>query len=167
MTQNKFQLLETTLNALVGLPCWGVIVRGGLENGAAIQLGNQIPRPTPLNAPKLSEKQQHYRPAYELNIADCTWRLDSPNAIVTSWSDEPDVQQQQLETLTTTHIRAWEITWPGLDLTLHFDNERSLRLFCDQTDPETGGDNYTLQSPHYHFTIGIRSNLQMQTQPDA
>ncbi|MEO0563852.1 MAG: hypothetical protein AAF125_17235, partial [Chloroflexota bacterium] len=133
MSKNKFQLLETALNALVGQSAWSVMTRGGLDNGLTMSLGDRIERPVPLDAPSLTPLQQQYAGAYELSIADCTWRLDAPDAIETSWADDADIQREALTLLLDAPISAWEITWPGLDLTLHFENELTLRLFCDQT----------------------------------
>jgi hypothetical protein len=53
---------------------------------------------------------------------------------LTSWSDHPVLQAEALAQLEEMRIQHWEITWPGLDLTLHFENALALRLFCDQTD---------------------------------
>jgi hypothetical protein len=159
---NKFQALEDALNGMVGAGCWSVMVPGGLENGLTLSLGDKVPRPAPLNAPNLTAEQQAFWGAYELIIADCTWRLDSPDVIVTSWSDDAPAQRERLAHLIGTVIGAWEITWPGLDLSLHFDNALSLRLFCDQTDPQDSGHNYSLLAPGLQFYVGVRSELSTQ-----
>jgi len=156
---DKYALLEGTLNDLVGQACWSVLVRGGLENGLTLSMGDQIPRAQPLDAPTLTPEQRAFVGAFEWSLADCTWRLDSPDLIVTSWSDDPDTQRDALGHLIGVAVAAWDITWPGLDLTLHFGNELSLRAFCDQTDPDESGDNYTLHTPGLLFHVGVRSAL--------
>lgn len=164
---DKFQNLEATLNALIGQACWDVMVRGGLDNGATLSMGDKIPRTTPLNAPNLPIAQQQYRAAYELIIADATWRLDSPDHIVTSWSDEAAHRRDMMAVLIGQKVSDWNITWPGLDLTIHFNNGLALRIFCDQTDPDESGENYTLVSPQHQFTVGIRSELTQSTRPKS
>ncbi|MEL6151795.1 MAG: hypothetical protein AAFV33_09260 [Chloroflexota bacterium] len=156
---DKYTLFEEVLNQLVGEACWSVLVSGGLDNGATLSFGNKMERAVPLDSPNLTDDQKLYTGAFELAIADCTWRLDSPNQIVTSWSDEETVKREYLGYLVEQPVSAWEITWPGLDLTLHFANHLSLRLFCDQTDPVDSGENYSLLSPDYTLNVGIRSAL--------
>ncbi len=164
---DKFKQLETALNALVAEPhpCWAVLVRGGLDNGVTLSLGDKLKRPVPLDAPNLTADQQQFTGTYELSIADCTWRLDAPDVIGTSWSDDADLQRKALGHLLGQSVSAWEITWPGLDLTLHFANRLALRLFCDQTDPVDGGENYTLHAPAIVFHIGVRSELSVSPRP--
>jgi hypothetical protein len=164
---DKFKQLETALNTLVTdpHPCWAVLVRGGLDNGVTLSLGDKRKRPVPLDAPSLTPDQQQFAGAYELAIADCTWRLDAPDVIGTSWSDTDDAQRAALKHLLGQPVNAWEITWPGLDLTLHFANRLALRLFCDQTDPVDGGENYTLHTPKTVFHVGVRSQLTTSPRP--
>jgi hypothetical protein len=158
---DKFKQLEAALNALAQEfhPCWAVLVHGGLDNGVTLSLGDKVKRPTPLDAPNLTADQQQFAGAFELSVANCTWRLDAPDVIGTSWSDDATVQRETLGHLLGHPVTAWEITWPGLDLTLHFANHLALRLFCDQTDPVDGGENYSLHTPETVFYVGVRSEL--------
>ena len=162
MSSDKYALLESELNTLVGAPCWAVLVSGGLDNRVTLSFGDQLPRSTPLLADTLTKAQQQFAGAYELSIADCTWRLDSPDEIVTSWSDDTAARRHWLGYLVGQRITAWEITWPGLDLTLHAANSLTLRLFCDQTNPDDSSDNYTLHTPQRVFLVGVRSHLDVQ-----
>lgn len=164
---NKYQVLEEQFNGMVEQVCWSLLVPDDIENGLTLSIGDKHKRTLPLDAPTLSEEQRHYIAAYELAIADCTWRLDSPDEIVTSWSDEAPVQRAALANLVGQRVAAWEITWPGLDLSLHFMNALSLRLFCDQTDPDDSGTNYALLTPKMLFTVGVRSALTVQARPKA
>ncbi len=165
MSTDKYELLAAVLDALVQQGCWSVLISGGLENSITLSFGDKIERVVPLDAPNLTDEQNLFTGAFELAIADCTWRLDSPDEIVTSWSDDTDTKRGLLAYLVGQPVAAWEITWPGLDLTLHFANKLSLRLFCDQTDPVDSGENYTLLSPQYAFNVGIRSALIVQPRP--
>ncbi len=167
MSTNPHQLLAAALDEMVKQVCWSVLVSGGLENGMTLSLGDKTPRILPLDAPNLTEEQRTHIGAYELAIADCTWRLDSPDQIVTSWSDDDATKRSYLGYMLGQPIAAWEITWPGLDLTLHFANQLSLRLFCDQTDPVDGGENYALLSPKLLFNVGVRSALTVLPRPEA
>jgi len=164
---NKFEVLEQNLNDLVGQKCWSVLISSGLDNSVTISMGDKIIRSKPLDAPNLTGDQKHFIGNYELVIADCTWRLDSPNSIVTSWSDEDDAKREAMKYLVGESITAWDITWPGLDLTLHFEHTLSLRLFCDQTDPTDSGENYALLVPDYLFNVGVRSELSLYERPKA
>jgi hypothetical protein len=162
MSMDKYQLLAAVLDTLIKRGCWSVLVSGGLDNSITLSFGDKIDRAVPLDAPNLTDDQKLFTGTFELAIADCTWRLDSPDEIVTSWSDDEGTKRGLLAHLVGQPVAAWEITWPGLDLTLHFGNALSLRLFCDQTDPVDSGENYTLLSPDYVFKVSIRSDLIVQ-----
>lgn len=162
---NPYSLLEEALNQLLHVACWAVMVSDEFSNGLTLYLGDQLARSIPLDVPDLPTPLQLYSGAFELVIADCTWRLDSQAAILTSWSDHPVLQAEVLAQLEEMRIQHWEITWPGLDLTLHFENALALRLFCDQTDEMDSGDNYALLSPSYLFHVGTRSHLTVAPRP--
>jgi hypothetical protein len=156
---HKYTRLESALNDMIGAVCWSVLIRGGMENGLTLSLGDKLPRSQALAAPALTPEQRAFAGAFEWSLGDCTWRLDSPDQIVTSWSDTPDAQGDALAYLMGAAVTSWDITWPGLDLTLHFDNALALRAFCDQTDPDESGTNYDLLTPSLAFNVGVRSNL--------
>lgn len=162
---DKYQILEHTLNQMIGQSCWAVMVSGGLDNAITLSFGDKLARKVPLESPHLPDVQRKFYGAYELAVADCTWRLDSTGSIVTSWSDDEAPKREALNYLLATPITQWEITWPGLDLTVHFKNQLALRLFCDQTSLEDGGENYALLSPSYIFQVGVRSTLTLQPKP--
>lgn len=161
MPETKYTIMANNLNTLKGHLCWSIIVSGGLENGASLSFGGQVARGKPLEAPTLSPEQRAFAGQYELAIAECTWRLDAEHTIVTSWSDNPDMQRRALAYLLGVKVVDYDITWPGLDLTLYFENILALRLFCDQTDPDDSGHNYTLYTPEHRFLVGVRSALTM------
>ncbi|MFZ4814059.1 MAG: hypothetical protein ACOYL5_05975 [Phototrophicaceae bacterium] len=154
-----FAQMEAALNALVGQVCWSVLVADDYTGSITLSLGERLARKTLLESSRLTPEQQQFTGAYELDVADCCWRLDAPNSIITSWTDHGDIKRQTLAYLVGQPIVAWEITWPGLDLTVHFAEQMVLRLFCDQTDPVEGGENYTLFSPELAFRVGRRSLL--------
>ncbi|MFZ4827238.1 MAG: hypothetical protein ACOYLB_07775 [Phototrophicaceae bacterium] len=162
---NPHSLLEEALNQLLHLSCWAVMVNDEFASGLTLYLGDQLARSIPLDVPDLPTSLQLYSGAFELVIADCTWRLDSQDAILTSWSDPAILQAEALAQIEGINVQYWEITWPGLDLTLHFENALALRLFCDQTDEMDAGDNYALLSPSHLFHVGTRSHLTVAPRP--
>ncbi len=160
MAENIYSVLEAAFNGMVEKPCWSVaVISSALETQVTLYIGDKVERKKALTAPSLSEEQRNYHAAFEVTIIDCTWRLDSTDQVVTSWSDDAETLRKYMAYLKDQPVIGWEITWPGLDLTLHFANTLALRLFCDQTDPVDGGENYAFRSPEYTFQVGVRSHI--------
>jgi hypothetical protein len=59
------------------------------------------------------------------------------------------------------HVRAIDVSTPSFDATVAFDDGLSLRLFCDQTNEEDRGDNYSLFTSTQTLTVGCRSRLEI------
>ncbi|MGV2434906.1 MAG UNVERIFIED_CONTAM: hypothetical protein LVT10_08490 [Anaerolineae bacterium] len=66
---------------LLHVACWAVMVSDEFSNGLTLYLGDQLARSIPLDVPDLPTPAKLYSGAFELVIADCTWRLDSQAAI--------------------------------------------------------------------------------------
>jgi hypothetical protein len=51
---------------------------------------------------------------------------------------------------------------PAFDLTIFFDDDFSLKLFCDETDIDDDFDNYSFFTPENVYTITSRSGLLIE-----
>lgn len=163
---NEIDQLEQALHTLIGQPCWNVLA-GAVGSLASLDIGAKVERdqPLPFRNVKLSLEAHKFRGETILYIEDCPWRLDGPDSVIAAWTDSnaPDgpivTGLNKLVGHTITHA---ELTRPGLDLALTFDNGLTLRLFPDQTDPEAG-DNYALDRHDAStFIISTRSSIRIE-----
>lgn len=157
---------EKALQSLIGQTCWAVTA-GAVGAMASLDIGAKVERDQPLPFPNknLDPELHRYQGKYVLYLEDCPWRLDSPDAIVTAWTDNNAPRGPLvtgLKRLEGQAITAVALTRPGLDLTLTFANNLTLCVFPDQTDPDAG-DNYSLT---LHggavYIVGARSQLTVE-----
>ncbi len=151
------------VQSLVGKPCWNVLA-GAVGSLASLDIGAKVERdePMPFRNTKMALESHKYRGEVVLYIEDCPWRLDGPDAVIASWTDSNAPQGPivtGLNQLVGQTIADAQITRPGLDLVLTFENGYVLRLFPDQSDPNEG-DNYALDvHGQRSFVIGAHSQL--------
>lgn len=132
---------------MAGLPCWNVQA-GAVGSMASLHIGAKVPLDKPLPYPNrsLTPDEHKFRGEYVLYIEDCPWRLESTDAVIALWtqSNAPDGPMVTgLNRLIGTTIDSAQVTLPGMDLAVRFDNGLTLRVFPDQSDPDEG-DNYSL-----------------------
>ena len=143
---------------LIGMPCWYASA-GGKHLGStfSLALGRKIPRDTPLKNQGHADEFRNYEG--EANIVVwCTWRLDGPDAPVSSSDDTEEGIQAALEGLVGASIVDVIIERPAWDLRLLFAPFHRLSLFCDHVPGEPSFDgNWELHTKDeaYYFGPGI------------
>lgn len=152
------------LRQLIGKPYWSFC--GGENTGSDIDLGfgRKIPRTVPLLNPYLTEEQKYYDAEIALFIK-CAWRLDSEDEVICGSTDSNIVGGPMLTGLSSIVGRAVEsvkIERPGFDLTLRFEGELVLRIFCDQTNLEDDYDNYSLHLTDKVYVVGARGCISCE-----
>ncbi len=165
MTSAEISAFREVLNKLVGQLCWSVQA-GNIGSLASLQFGNKLPldKPLPFPNPALTEDEHRYRGEFVLYIEDCPWRLDGTERVLATWLDSnaPDGPMvTYMKSRLGAIVTEVDITYPGLDLFLRFNDNIMLRIFPDQVDPSEG-DNYSLQYNHQTFVIAANSTLYIE-----
>lgn len=155
---------EAALQKLVGLECWSVV--GGKPHStlATFDFGQKIARKHPLHYRQLSKEQRSFYGERSLVTCFCPWRVETPDTVIGSWTEQGDNGAplvNPLENLIGLTVERVELTRPALDLTLTFSNDLTLRLFCDQTNEQDGGDNYIYFAPDRSYSVELHSKLHI------
>ncbi|NLD93288.1 MAG: hypothetical protein GX639_11545 [Fibrobacter sp.] len=156
--------IQNILCQMVEKKCWSVVAGKGTGSAVAIDIGGKIQRKKPLTNPYLTEEQRQYQCEYGLLI-DCSWRLDSSIAVICSSKDsneEGGVMLSGLKELINQRIVSVEVFMPAIDLQLHFDNEMTLKVFCDETNDVDMADNFTFITPKMNYTVGTKSQVALE-----
>ncbi len=163
MPADHLSQFKQSLQGLIGLPCWNVQA-GAVGSMASLHIGRKIPLKQALPYPntRLTPDEHKFRGEYILYIEDCPWRIDAEAHVLTSWTDSITTITQTMHSLIGKTIATVEITDPGLDLTLIFQDKTALRIFPDQSDPDEG-DNYSLSLEDKTFIIGAKGTLNVET----
>lgn len=125
---------------------------------ATLHLGSRIARDIPLRGKSSGTALQHFEGEYRLSIRECAWRLDGQTQALCSWREPSAIIEQMLGHLTGMQVTAATITSPILDLTIAFEENLTLRLFCDQVGGEAGS-NYAIRTPNGQFRVGPNGRL--------
>ncbi len=93
----------------------------------------------------------------------CSWRLDGPDAPLTSWDDTVENVERVLEGLVGRTIVDVRADLPGWDLHLDFTGGLRLHVFCDHVpgDPSFDG-NWTLFLTNKMIAIGVGSKGEVE-----
>jgi hypothetical protein len=155
---------EAALQKLVGLECWSIV--GGKPHStlATFDFGQKIERRVPLNYPQLSSEQRSFYGEISLVTCFCPWRVETPDTVIGSWTDRSDngaPLMHPLENLIGLTVERVELARPALDLILTFTTNLTLRLFCDQTNEQDGGDNYIYFAPDRSYSVELHSKLHV------
>lgn len=161
MTTQPFEenVLFEGLRSLKGKHCWGVVAGKGTGSMVALDFGGRVSRSKRLENPHLTLEQQRFTGEYSLFIG-CSWRLDGPDAVVCGCEDsnvEDGSMLGGLQSLVGQAVTDVEISPPGYDLVVGFDDATSLRVFCEHTDKKEEEDNYSFFTPDSVYTVGCRS----------
>ncbi len=149
--------------SLVGQTCWSAL---GGEPGdwtLVLDLGEQVRRSLRLGNRRLSFQQRTFEGSFGL-LVECPWRLDGPEAVLTSCLDEPEPRGRlraglvQLEGLAVT---AATLGLPGGDLSLSFDRGLTLEVFAAEAHGRTVRENWSLFTPAGQLTVGWRGRLKL------
>jgi hypothetical protein len=157
--QNLDREFREALSRLVGQRCWSLVAGPGTGSHLAMDFGGKVEREVPLSNPHLTEDQRRYAGEFALFIT-CTWRLDR-DAVITGSDDsnaEGDGMLTGLQQLVDRAVQAVDCDPIAYDLTVHFEDDYRLTVFCDQIDSESA-DNYTLFSPERIFGIETMGRL--------
>ena len=118
----------------------------------------------PVSNPSLSPEVREHDPEYSMFI-ECVWRLDSRDRIVCgAWDSNKNdgPMLAGLGEIVNHAVRVLTIDPPAMDLTMVFDNDLSLRAFCDQINVDDAVDNYSFFTPSAVFTVGTRSLIRVE-----
>ncbi len=158
--QSVVQLREW-LELLRGKKCWSIVA--GRPNGSQIKLdfGQPVPRRHLVRNPFLGADQRDQEGEFDLFV-QCAWRLEHDQMIVCGSTDDdrndgPIVTG--LSKLTDKTVLQVELSDPVPDLTIRLGDGFVLRLFCDQTNLEQGGDNYSFRSGDTILAVGPRGAI--------
>lgn len=116
--------------SIQGLPCWYVSCGGCTLPSFELALGKKLPRARPLKNLAQAEEFRHSTGEACLFVW-CSWRLDAPDAPLTSSDDQAESIVQQLNQLVGASVESASIGLPAWDLTIQFSNGLVLRVFCD------------------------------------
>jgi hypothetical protein len=130
MDTNGHPDLKTLVGSLRGLRCWYVSTGGAVGPTFQLALGGKVPRRRPLRNPAHSEEYRQYEGEANL-LVWCAWRLDGPDAPVTSWDDTEASVAAGLGKLVGATVESVEVAPPAWDMTLRFSDDLTLRVFCD------------------------------------
>jgi hypothetical protein len=134
----------------------------------SLHFGGKVPLKQRLENPKLMDALRTHEGEYVMFI-ECAWRIDERDQVVAGcWDDNADggPMLSGLRRIVGQPVRSIEISG-ACDLTIAFEGDLSLRVFCDQTNEEDGGDNYSLFTPSRTMTVGCRSRLAISARTGA
>jgi hypothetical protein len=162
MDKQLFTEFETALKHMVGQPCWSAQT-SGIGSLFSLQIGQKKQRDQPMAHPdfKISTEEGIYRGEFILYVEDCPWRIETSEKILTTWLDDniqDGAMNKIIQQFVGRKIGQVDVSYPGMDLTLRFEGELTLRLFPDQIDADEG-DNYSLTSPEKTYIIAAQSTL--------
>jgi hypothetical protein len=153
-----------SLGRLAGQVCWGTVAGAGRGSVLSLNIGSKLIRDVPVKNPNLSDEVRNYDPEYSLFI-ECSWRVNSKTQVLFGAWDENDVEGpkiQGLQALVNQKIRSVSCSEPAFDLEIVFENELTLRVFCDSTNDIDAADNYALFLPHEIFIICNKSTIRKE-----
>lgn len=129
-----------------------------------LKVGAPVPRAKPLLNLFLTELERTHDAACGVHIT-CAWRLDSASEVLSVWSDPKPSQcptPPDLECLRGARIIDASLAAPAWDLTLHFAEVGTLKLFCDQSVLEPEADNYSVFSPRGTVTVAPGGQVSLE-----
>lgn len=163
MDRNYHSEFQNNLKCLIGKECWSIVGGAGTGTHISLAFGDKVPMKKPLTNPHLTEEERNFDGEFSFYIT-CVWRIDSESEVISGcWEDnsEDGPMLRGLQKLVNQRVVAADSSLPALDLKITFENNLSLRVFCDQTSPEEGNDNYTFFLPTEEwFNVGTRSILE-------
>ena len=142
--------------------CWNVGCGGAALTTFELALGEKVPRSIVVPNDALSYDIRHYEGEANL-LVWCSWRLDGPDAPLTSWDDTVENVERVLEGLVGRTIEHVRVDLPGWDLHLDFTGGLRLHVFCDHVpgDPSFDG-NWTLYLTNKLISIGVGSKCEVE-----
>lgn len=118
------EVFEITKN-LVNLPCWDSYI--GYPSQLTLHFGEK----EPYNHPRLKGK---FRGSYRLLNQGNYFELFANEAIVNLSDKEDEEIENELRIIVNTTVIDVDISFPELNLTIHFSNGTSLKLYADDDE---------------------------------
>jgi hypothetical protein len=136
-----------SFNKLLNKKCWAF--HNSVETTISFNFGKKIKRSRPLKTKLRPLIERRYDGEFHLLIF-CSWRIESKSKILISSREENGGYYKQggptlkaLKSLIGSKVTAVEISNPGFDFALTFENDLTFRVFCDTTGkPRNHNDNY-------------------------
>lgn len=141
--------------------CWLIIAGAGTGSVVNLGFGDKRCRDRPIKNPCLTNDERLYNPEYSIMIY-CAWRLSSLDTIICSWRDSNEaggVMLSGLALLRGKKLHEITIGKIGFDLTLYFEDDFCLQIFCDVTNDYDADDNYVLFTNEIILSVGIKSSI--------
>jgi hypothetical protein len=163
VTMHMKEMLLLAIQNIVGEECWAAVGGEGTGSVILLSMGAQILRPRPIRNPHLSELCRLYDSAYSLRIR-CPWRIDSPSQVISgshmsNANDGPMVRG--LEEICGEKIVAVICTAPAFDVTIEFENQRSLVIHCTEIGWEYDAC-YSLGTPGGYYSVGFDGDVSFE-----
>lgn len=117
-TANDLQEIQKIIAPLLGEKAWGVAL--GVGSFVTMEFGQPVP-------PQKPGDKQHGE--WHLWIYCCAWRLEAENAVLAASEDDRTKLETVLKRLENLELLAIDLSLPGLDTLVTFDQEVVLRLF--------------------------------------
>lgn len=161
MSKNiKSDFLEN-LKRLNKTKCWGAFAGEGTGSNFSLSFGEKKLRKKELKNKHLSEKGRKYEPELSLFVT-CSWRLDSETSILCSSKENNSNTGSMVRSLKKVigkRVMDINVFEPAFDLIITFDGGLSLKIFCDETDPDEDFDNYCFFYKDKTYAVINRSEL--------
>ena len=162
MDKKLFAEFETALKRMVGQTCWSV-QDSGIGSLFSLQIGQKEQRDQPMahHEFKISVEERVYRGEFILYVEDCPWRIETSEKVLATWLDDntqDGAMNKVIQQFVGRKVDQVDVSRPGLDLSLRFEGELTLRLFPDQIDADEG-DNYSLAVQEKTYIAAAQSTL--------
>jgi hypothetical protein len=163
MDRSYYSEFQNNLKCLIGKECWSIIGGAGTGSNISLAFGEKVPKKRPLKNRSLTDEERNFNGEFSLYIT-CTWRIDSELEVACGCREDNSAKGPMLrglQKLVNQRVISVCLSPPALDLSLTFENNLSLRIFCDQTSLDEDHDNYTffLRTREW-FNVGTRSVLE-------
>ena len=149
--------IATLIRQLEGVECWSVV--GGSGPGSVISLGfgEKTAREIPSKNKHLTQVERLYDPEFGL-IVYCAWRILCQGSIIGGWRDcGPGTPlRRQLDRLVGLEVRTVDVNPKTYDLSIKFQGDLGMDVFCDITSYDEDDDNYVFFDGQWTETLGYK-----------
>jgi hypothetical protein len=146
MNDKYFDELITVTHQFIDQLCWGVAAGEGTGSTVCFNIGRKIPMQKPLSNPYLHPDMRIYDSELGIMI-ECAWRLEQGSSVICDSGESNSNEGSMikgLNNLAGRHIKLLSILPPALDMTIEFEDEYLLKVFCDMTDIKKETINYII-----------------------
>ena len=165
MENSDYQsVLLESLSLFKHQKCWKVILGEGTGSVVNLGFGEKIRRIRPSINHTLSLEDRIYEAPLHIYIK-CAWRLTKQNQIISSWRDCANIERLRSELLSeivNLQLKDFIIRSPARDLSLFFENEVVVDVFCDHTNSDEAQDNYVVFVPQKTVVVGLKGLITIE-----